>query len=181
MPLVHLLQRYRCLTLIETRHETPTLAFGHETLTTLLKVGIERGHLVPEVLERTVEELLRDEKVLLHIILLDGITRLASKDHELTYHILTTEVDTWVGLAIPLLLGQADGIAQLDIFADSIEDKVKRTAHHGLDTQNLVTTIDKVIDGVDDGQTSTYVSFEEVLHTTTASSLLQGLIVLILR
>ena len=97
VPLVNLLQRNRCLALVETCYETPTLTFGHEALATLLKVGIERRHLVPEVIERAIKKLLRDEEVLLHIILIDGIACLASQDHKLTDHILTREVDTGIG------------------------------------------------------------------------------------
>ena len=89
MPLVDLLQRYGCLALIETCHEAPTLVVGHEALTTLLEVGIERGYVGPEIVERTIEQLLRDEEVLLYIVLLDRIACLTSEDDELADDILS--------------------------------------------------------------------------------------------
>ena len=148
-------------------------------LTLLLKLGIERGQILPKVVQRAFEERLGNEEFLLHILLIHLVACLTGKDDEFPHHILTAQVDARVGFAVALFLGQTHGLAERHIGRNLVEDEVQRAAQHRLQFQNLVARIDEVIDGVDNRQTRTYIRLEEVLHPTFPRCRLQLRIVIV--
>ena len=180
MPGSHLHQSHRRPAAVQPRHEAPVLVLGLQLLAARLEVGVQRGHLAPEVIQRTFEEVVGHEEVPLHITLFDAVTRLACQDDELADDVLAAEVDAWVGLGVALLLRHAYGLAERHVGAELVEDIVQRAAQHGLNLQNLVAAVDKVINGVDDGQARTHVGLEQVLHAPLTRRLLQAKVILVL-
>ena len=115
--------------------------------------------------------------MLFHILLFKHIAGFTSEDNQLTNHILTTQVDAWVGFRITLFLRQTDGFAERHIGTDLVENEVQRTAHHGFNLQNLVATCQQIVDGLDNRKTGTYIGFEQILHATVTGNPLEFAIV----
>ena len=152
---------------------------GFHLLALFLKLLVERWEVLPEVLQRTVKERLRNEQVFLHVLLIHLVTSLTGEDDQLTNHILTAQVHSWVWLCITLFFGSAHGLTEWYIRRNRIEDEVQRTAQHSLQFQNLVTRIDEVIDSVDDRQTSTYIRLKQIFHTALSGRGLQSSIIIV--
>ena len=73
------------------------------------------------------------------IVLFNLIASLTRQNHQLTNHIRTTEVDTWVWLRITLFLCSANRLREGHISSNLVEDEVQRTTQDSLNLQNLVT------------------------------------------
>ena len=179
MSLLYLLKRDAGMTVLVLSHEAPNLVLALEHLTACLPIGIERGKVLPELLHGAIEEGVGHEELGLDILLIDAVAGLASEDDKLAEHILAGEVDTGIGLAISLGLGQFYGLAEWYVGRDGVEDIVERTTEHGLDAQDLVARVAEVVDGTDDGQSCTYVGLEEELHATHLCYALEFAILLI--
>ena len=98
-----------------------------ERLALSLEIGIEFRKFLPEVVERTLEVFVWHEEVLLYIFLLYAVTCLAGENHQLANHVHTAQVDTWIRLAVALLLSQSYGLREWNDAGDGVEDKVERT------------------------------------------------------
>ena len=109
----------------------------------------------------------------LHVGLIYLVASLTRQNHQLANHIRTTQVDTWVGLAVALLFGTSYRFRERHVGSNLIKDKVERTTQHGLDFQDFIARVTQVINGTNDWQTSTYVGFVTEPHTTVASGLFQ--------
>ena len=178
---VYLYQFYHSLSAFEACHEPPALAFTLQHLAACLEIGIQRRYLAPEVIQRPFEEAVGNEQVFLHIFLIQAISRLTCQDDQLAHHIGPAQVDAWVGFGIPLLLRVPDGLAQRHVGTDFIENVIQRTAQHGFDFQYLVSTVNQVIDGIDDRKPCSHIGLEEELHAPMAGYALQFGINLIIR
>ena len=154
-------------------HEAPTLVLALQYLATGFEVGIEFRQLSPEIIDRTLEIAVGHEEMLLYIILLYLIASLTRQDNQFADHVRTTEVDTWVGLRVALLLGATNSLREGHIGSNLIEDEVQCTREDSLDLQNLITRVAQVVDGTDDRQTSTYVGLIAEPYTAVAGRLLQ--------
>ena len=179
MSLLYLLKRDAGMAVLVLSHEAPNLVLALEHLAACLPIGIERGKVLPELLHGAIEEGLGHEELGLDILLIDTITCLASEDDKLAEHILAGEVDTRIGLAISLGLGQFHGLAEGYVGRNGIEDIIESATEHGFDAKDLVARVAKVVDGTDDGQSCTYVGLEEELHTTHLCYALEFAILLI--
>ena len=155
------------------------LVLGFQHLAAGFKIGIEARHLLPEVIQRAFKEVIGHKEVLLHIALLQTVTGLARQNYQLADNILSAEVDTRIGFGVTFLLRHLDGLAERNVGIDFIEDIVQRTAQHSFNLQYLVTAMDKVVNGIDDGESGTYVRFKQVLHTALAGYLFQFTVVLV--
>ena len=101
------------------------------------------------------------------------IASLTSQDDEFADDIGTAEVDARIGLRVALLLGTANGLREGYIGSNLVEDKVQRTAQDSLNLQNLVARVAQVVDGADNGQTSTDIGLVTEPYTAVASRLTQ--------
>src|SRR5699024_6802292 len=104
---------------------------------------------------------------------------LACQNHQFADNILSAEVDTRIGLGVTFLLRQLNGLAERNVGTDFIEDIVQRTAQHDFNLQYLITAMDKVVNGIDDGESGAYIGFKQVLHTALAGNLFQFTVVLV--
>ena len=156
------------------------LVLGFQHLAARLEVGVQTGHLLPEVVQRAFEEFVGHKEVLLHIALLQAVARLARQNHQFADDVLAAEVDARVGLGVTLLLRHPDGPAEGRVGAYLVEDVVQRAAQHRFNLQNLVAAVDEVVDGVDDGKPRAHVRLEQVFHAALAGNLLQFAVVLVL-
>ena len=136
-----------------------------------LECGVQLGQFLPELVDSTVKQLLRYEQVAIHILLLNGVTALTGQDDQLAQHILSAKVDTRIGLAVTLLLGQADGLAQRNIGTQGAEYEVERTAYHSLDLKDMVTAVYQVVDGVYNRQACAHIGLKQELDTDDAAIL----------
>ncbi|CDB12074.1 unknown [Bacteroides sp. CAG:633] len=152
---------------------------GFEHLAAGFEVGVQAGHFLPEVVQRTFEEVVGHEEVFLHVALLQAITGFAGQDDQLADNVLTAEVDARIGFGVTLFLRHADGAAERDVGTDLVEDVVQRAAQYGFYLQYLVATMDEVVDGVDDGQSGAHVGLEQILHTALTGYLLQCAVVFV--
>ena len=121
------LQTYACLAAIQGSNEAPAFVLYIERLALSLEIGIELRKFLPEVVERTLEVFVWHEEVLLYISLLYTVTCLAGENHQLANHVHTAQVDTWIWLAVALLLSQSHGLREWNDAGDGVEDKVERT------------------------------------------------------
>lgn len=121
------LQTYACLAAIQGSNEAPAFVLYIERLALSLEIGIEFRKFLPEVVERTLEVFVWHEEVLLYIFLLYAVTCLAGENHQLANHVHTAQVDTWIRLAVALLLSQSYGLREWNDAGDGVEDKVERT------------------------------------------------------
>ena len=170
---IHLAQRHIRYAILHRGHKTPTLTLGLQLLSTSLKVGIQCRQLLPEVIHAALKVLVRHKQVLLYVGLFHLVASLAGQDHQLANHVGTTQVDTWVGLAVALLLGTSYGLRERHVGSYLVKYKVQRTTQYSLDFQDLITRVTQVVDGADDRQTSAHVGLVTEPHTTVASRLLQ--------
>ena len=118
--------------------------------------------------------------MLLNVSLFYLIASLTSKDNQLADYIRSTQVDTWIRLAVALLLSTANSLAEWNISSYLVEYKVKCTAKHSLNLQYLIARVSQVVDSTDDRQSGTYVSLVAEPHTTVACGLLQFHVVLVI-
>ena len=176
----HRLQAYAGLAVLEFGDKAEVLALRLDSLAFLLEHGVVALHLLPEVVQRALEEVVRDEEVLLHIVLLHTDTRLTGQDDQLTDHVLTAQVDTRVRLGETRLHRHADGLAQRNILADRVEDEVQRTGKDSLQLHDPIATEDQVVDRIDDWKTGAPVGLVQVLDATLAGDVLQLHVVVII-
>ena len=115
----------------------------------------------------------------LYISLFHTISGLTGKDYEFADDVDTAEVDTWVGLGIAFLLCPAHGLGERHVGADFVEDEVQRSRKDGLDMQNLVTGVAKVVDCSDDWQSGSDICLEKEFHASGYGSAFQPQIALI--
>ena len=170
---VNLAQRHIRLPVLHRGHKAPTLAFGLQLLSTGLKVGIQLRQLLPEVIHCTLKVLVGHKQVLLYIGLFHLVASLAGQDYQLANHIRTTQVDTWIGLAVALLLGASYRLAERHIGSYLVKDKVQRTTQHSLDFQDFITRVTQVVNGANDRQSGAHVGLVTEPNATVASRLLQ--------
>ena len=173
------LQTYACLAAIQGSNEAPAFVLYIERLALSLEIGIELRKFLPEVVERTLEVFVWHEEVLLYIFLFYAVTCLAGENHQLANHVHTAQVDTWIRLAVALLLSQSHGLREWNDAGDGVEDKVERTRENCLNLKDFISGVAEIVDGSDDRETGTYVGLETEYYTTLDGSLLQFLVVLI--
>ena len=169
----HLLQGHTRLAILHRGHEAPALALLLQYLAASLEVGVQLRQTAPEVVERTLKEVVGHEEVFLNVLLLHLVASLAGEDDELADDIGATEVDAGVWLAVALLLGTAHGLAEGHIGGNLVKDEVERSREYGFDFQYLIARVAQVVDGTDDGQTSTHIGLVTEPHTTVAGRLAQ--------
>ena len=157
------------------------LVFRFQHLAACFKAGVEARHFLPEVIQRTFEEIIGYKEILFHITLLDAITGFTCKDYQFADYVLTAEVDTRIGFGITFLLSHFNGSAERNIRAYLVEYIIQRTAQHGFNLQYLVTAMNKVVNGIDNRQPRTYVRLKQIFHAALAGYLLQFPVVFILR
>ena len=175
------LQADRCFAVFQLGYETPMLVLGFQHLATGLEIGIEARHFLPEVIQGAFKEVIGHKEVLLNIALFQTVTGLACQNHQFADNILSAEVDTRIGFGVTFLLCHLNGLAERNVGTDFIENIVQRTAQHGFNLQYLITAMNKVVNGIDDGESGTYICFKQVLHTALAGNLFQFTIVLVFR
>ena len=78
-----------------------------------------------------------------------------------------------------MLFGSANRLRERHVGTDLVEDEVQCATQHRLNLQYLVTRVAQVVDGSDDGQSSTHVGFIAEPHAAVARCLLQFDIVII--
>ena len=83
------------------------------------------------------------------------------------------EVKAGVGLGITGILCHGDGTRHGDILAQDIEDIVERAAQDGFYPEDFIAGVDKIVDGVDDGEACSDVGLKKIFHPTMVSRLLQ--------
>ena len=152
-----------------------------EHLAASFEISIQTRHFFPEVFQRTFKEVIRYEKIFLHVFLFQLVSGLTRQDHELTDHVLTAQVDARIGFRITLFLRHLDGTAEGNIGTDLIENIVQRTRKHCLDLQNLITAMYQVIDGIDNRKSGSHVSFKQIFHATLTGYQLQFTVILVSR
>ena len=167
------LKLYARLAVVHLRHEAPALVFLFQFPAFLLEAGIQRGQVLPESVYSPPEESVGDKEVLLHILLLHGVSRFARQYDELPYHVLPAQVDAWVGFAVTLFLGAPHGFRERHLCRYLIEYEIKRPAQHGLYLQYLVARITQVLYRTDDWQSGTHIRLIEELHSTLQRRVLQ--------
>ena len=89
MVLIHTAQSHTALSVFQLGNKAPTLMSRLHLLAFSLKLGIQRGQVLPEILQRTVEKRLRNEQLLLHILLTQFVARFTRKDDQFANHVLT--------------------------------------------------------------------------------------------
>ena len=94
---VHLAQGDIGLAVFHRSYKAPALALSLQFLTTQLKVCIQCGQLLPEVVHRALKVVIRHKQVLLYILLFHLISGFAGQDDQFAHHVRTTEVYAWVG------------------------------------------------------------------------------------
>ena len=181
MVLVEGAQRNRVLAIVHLGDEAPVLVLLLQLAALLLKGRVQGGKLLPELVQRALEELLRDERLGLHVLLIDLVAGLAGEDDQLADDVRAGQVHARVGLGIALFLGHPDGLAEGDVGRDGVEDEVQRAAQDGLDPQDVVAAVAEAVDGVDDGQARAHIGLEEELDTAAAGRLLEFAVVLVVR
>ena len=174
-----LLKRYTRLTdglslsrVVPTRHavscrqefhlgnESPAFTFAFEHLAAFLEVSIKLWQFLPEIVQASIEILVRHEEMFLHIFLFHLIASLSREDDQLPDDVLTTKVNARVRFRISLFLCPSDGFRERYIGTNLVEDEVERSRQHRLYLQDLVTRVAQVVDGADDRQTSSHVGFK---------------------
>ena len=106
------LQTYTGLSLVKGGNETPAFVLQIQSLSLSLKVGIKLWQFLPEIINASLEERVRNEEVLFYIILFYAIACFTGEDDKLSDDIHTTEVDTWIRLTVTLLLCQFHGLRE---------------------------------------------------------------------
>ena len=134
----HSLQTYASLAAIQGSNKAPAFVLYIERLALSLEIGIELRKFLPEVVERTLEVFVWHEEVLLYIFLLYAVTCLAGENHQLANHVHTAQVDTWVRLAVALLLSQSHGLREWNDTGDGVKDKVERTRENCFNLKDFV-------------------------------------------
>ena len=157
------------------------LVLSFQYLATGFKVRIQTRHFLPEIIQRTFKEIIGYEQVLFYIRLFQSVTGFTCQDHQFTDNVLATQVDTRVRFGVTLFLRHLNGLAERNIRTDLIKDIIQCTTQYSFNLQYLVTTMDKVIDRIDNRESRTYIRFKEVLHTTLAGNLFQFTVILIFR
>ena len=132
-----------------------------EILSASLEISIERRKVLPEVLQCSFEERLRNEELSFHIFLTNLVTSFTSQDNEFTDDILATQIDARIGFAVTSFLCQTNCLAERDILTNCIEDKVESSTQNCLNLKYFVSRVTEVVDGSDDGKTSTDIRLEE--------------------
>ena len=176
-----LLQSYGCLAVLQLGNETPVLVFRFQHLAACLKAGVKARHFLPEIIQRTFKEVIGYKEVLFHIALFDAITGFTRQNYQFADYILAAKVDTRVWFGITFLLSHLNGLAERNIRAYLVEDIIQCTAQHGFNLQYLVAAMDKVVNGIDDGQACADVCLKQIFHTALAGYLLQLTIVFVFR
>ena len=179
MRCIHLLQANRRFAIVQLRYESPVLVFALQHLSASFEVAIQLANVLPEVVQRTLEVAIGHKQVLLYVVLFQLIARFACQDNQLADNILAAQVDAWVGFRVALFLRHSDGFAEGHLCAYNVEDKVQRAAKYGFNFQNFISTMNHVVDGVDDRQSCAYVCLEQEFHATFACCLLQFAIVFV--
>ena len=105
-------------------HEAPAFVFAGKALAFLFKLSVELWQALPEVVERTVEEFLRDKEVALHVGCLKPVAAFACQNGELADDILSGEIDARVGLAIAQFQGLSDRLAEAHVGGKRVEHVV---------------------------------------------------------
>ena len=170
---VYFLQRHTTFTVFQFRNEAPTFVLALQFPATCLKIGIQRRDFLPELFQRSFEEVTRHEKMFFHICLFQLVSGLARQDNQLADYVFSTQVDTRVGLRITFFLCHLDGLAERHVCADLIKDIVQSSTEYRFYLQNLITTVYQVIDGIDNRQPRTYICLEQELHPPPAGYLFQ--------
>ena len=122
---IDLFQRHVGTAVLHRSDKAPPLALGFQLLTTLLEVGVECGQLLPELIDRTIEELVGHEEMLFDILLFHFITSFAGQDDQFANHVRSTEINTWVGFRVALLLGTAHRFRERHVGSYLVEDEVE--------------------------------------------------------
>ena len=78
---IDLFQSNISLAMVHRCDETPAFTFLSKFLSTLLEVGIKLRKTLPKVFYRTLEIIIRDEEVLLNILLFYLVASLTCKDN----------------------------------------------------------------------------------------------------
>ena len=94
---VYFLQRHTTFTVFQFRNEAPTFVLALQFPATCLKIGIQRRDFLPELFQRSFEEVTRHEKMFFHICLFQLVSGLARQDNQLADYVFSTQVDTRVG------------------------------------------------------------------------------------
>ena len=177
----NLLKRNTTLSVFKFGNKSPSLVVSLKFFSFSFKIGIKLTDVLPEIINSTFKELIRYEKVLLHIFLIESVSRFAGKNDKFSDNILSAKVYSWVRLRVSAFLGQTYSLAQRNITAQLVENEIQCTAHNSLNSQNLVTTVDKVIDGIDYRKTGTYICLEQEFYSTLTCYLFQFFIYFIFR
>ena len=177
----HFLQADRCFAILQFSNKTPVLILSFQYLATGFEVRIQTRHFLPEIIQRTFKEIIGHKQILFYIRLFQPVTGFTCQDHQFTDNILTTQVDTRIRFGVTLFLRHLNGLAERNIRTDLIKYIVQRATQHCFNLQYLVTTMDKVIDRIDNRKSRTHIRFKEILHTTLTGNLFQFTVVLIFR
>ena len=155
--------------------------FFLQYLTTGFEVCVEARHSFPEVVQRTFEEVVRNKEILFYVFLLDVVSGFTCQNHQFADHVFSAQVDTRVRFGIAFFLRHFDRAAERNVSADLIKDIVQCTRKYGFNLQYLITTVNQVVNGIDNRQSRTYVCFKQVLHTPLTGNRFQFAIVLVSR
>ena len=118
--------------------------------------------------------------MLLHVRLLHLVASLAREDDEFADDVGTAQVDTRIGFAIAFFLCAPYRLRERHFGRECIEDVVECSRENGLNLQNLVAGVTKVVDGSDNRQTSTDIRLEAEFYTSLHCCLLQEQVVAII-
>ena len=172
----NLLKRNTTLSVFKFGNKSPSLVVSLKFFSFGFKIGIKLTDVLPEIIYSALEELIRYKQILLNIFLIKSVSGFTCKNNKLSDNILSAKVNSWVRFRISAFLSQTYSLAQRNITAQLIENEVQSTAHHSLDSQNFVTAVDKVINGIDYRKAGTHICLEQEFYSTLTGYLLKFLI-----